>query len=357
MTLCVHVSARLGTFDLDVAFDAPRGVTMLFGPSGSGKSSVIAAVAGLIRPDRGKIICDGRVLFDSAARCNLPAHKRRLGVIFQDGRLFSHLTLRQNLNYGRWIAARRESAPSFDDVVALLGIGPLLHRRPSELSGGERQRVAIGRALLSAPDMILADEPLSALDEARRSEILPYFERLRDAALVPMLYVSHSTAEIARLASTVVALSAGRVLAVGSAAEVFGRSDVMGADASALITARFLRHHPDGLSELESEAGPLFVPYLGNNASAGPLRLRIAAQDVTLARERPKGISALNILRGTICEMRPTNDGAVMVRLQVGQATLLARITARSAQAMGLALGQVCFAIVKTVALAQSAQK
>ena len=238
MTLLVSLQQTLGDFTLDVDFEAPKGVTVLFGPSGSGKSSIIKAVAGLGLPAKGKIICAGRTLFDSAQGCNLPPHLRRLGVIFQDGRLFDHLNVQQNLTYGRWFAPRRASAaPQLPDVVDLLGIGHLLRRRPADLSGGERQRVAIGRALLSAPDMILADEPLSALDEARRAEILPYFEALRDAAIVPMLYVSHSSAEVARLATRVVLLQAGRVIAVGEAADILGRADNLGG-AAALIAAR-----------------------------------------------------------------------------------------------------------------------
>jgi molybdate transport system ATP-binding protein len=359
MTLQVAITARLGAFDLDVNFAAPKGVTVLFGPSGAGKSSLLAAVAGLVRPDHGRITVHDRVLFDAEAGINLPAHKRRFGVIFQDGRLFAHMTVLHNLTYGRRFAPPNARAPRLEDVVDLLGIAALLPRRPAALSGGERQRVAIGRALLSAPDMILADEPLAALDDARRNEILPYFEALQAAALVPMLYVSHSVSEVARLANLVVAMQQGRVVATGTAGEIFGRPDIMGAGASALLAAKFVRQHLGGLCEYETGAGPIFVQNWAESVSGGQnprqVHLRIAAQDVMLATHQPVGISALNILSGTICALKPTDGGAVMVTLHTGQAQILARITQRSAQAMGLSLGQRCFAIVKSVALAHGA--
>ena len=352
MTLQVDIKAQLGAFLLDVQFAAPAGVTVLFGPSGCGKSSVINAIAGLIRPDQGQIICATRPLFDSAARVNLHPHRRRLGVIFQDARLFPHLIVQQNLTYGRWFAGRRRQGPSLQDVTDLLGIGHLLHRRPAALSGGEAARVAIGRALLSAPDMILADEPLAALDEARRAEILPYFIALRDAALVPIINVSHSVTEVAQLATTVVAMGGGRVIAVGSAADIFGRSDVMGANASALLPARIVGHHADGLSELVCAAGHVFVPHM--NAAIGTSHmLRIHAGDITLARSQPSGLSALNILSGEICRIEAQSDGAVMVSLRAGDATIRARITQRSCTSMGLDMGQTCFAIVKSLSLAK----
>lgn len=351
MTLRIDIKAKLGAFSLDVKFTAPNGVTVLFGPSGCGKSSVINAIAGLIRPDQGQIICASRPLFDSAARVNLPPHRRRLGVIFQDARLFPHLSVQQNLTYGRWFAGTHRQGPSLPDVCDLLGIGHLLHRRPAALSGGEAARVAIGRALLSAPDMILADEPLAALDEARRAEILPYFAALRDVALVPMIYVSHSVAEVAGLASTVVAMGGGRVIGLGGVDDIFGRSDVMGANTSTLLPARIVGHHPDGLSELATEAGQVFVPQM--NADIGtPHMLRINSGDVILARSQPSSLSALNILRGKICRVEAQRGGAVMVSLRAGNAIIRARITQRSYASMGLDMGQPCFAIVKSLSLA-----
>lgn len=352
MSLHVDIKAQLGAFALDVQFTAPMGVTVLFGPSGCGKSSVINAIAGLIRPDQGQIICESRPLFDSVARVNLPAHRRRMGVIFQDARLFPHLNVQQNLTYGRWFAGKHRLGPSLHDTCDLLGIGHLLHRRPSALSGGEAARVAIGRALLSAPDMILADEPLAALDEARRAEILPYFAALRDAALVPMIYVSHSVPEVAGLATTVVALQGGRVVAMGSVDDIFGRADVMGANASTMLPARIIGHHPDGLTELATEAGHVFVPQI-NAAIGTSYMLRINSGDVMLARSQPSDLSALNILRGEICGVEAQSGGAVMVSLRAGNATIRARITQRSWASMGLDMGQTCFAIVKSLSLAK----
>ncbi len=350
--LTVSLTHRIGDFSLDVAFTAPPGVTVLFGRSGSGKTTIINAVAGLLRPDRGAVSVNGLRLFDSAAGLCLPPHRRRLGYIFQEGRLFPHLSVRQNLAYGRWFAPKGAALADMARVVDMLGIGPLLHRRPAGLSGGERQRVAIGRALLAAPQLILADEPLSALDEARKAEILPYFERLRDEVRVPILYVSHSPAEVARIATTVVALDAGRVARIGTAAEVLGdpRLSPLGVRAAgAVISARLVRHHPDGLTELDAGGIRLFLPRV--DAPPGTtLRLRIAAQDVILSRDRPQGLSALNILPGTIESIHLGDGPGAMVRLVTPAGAILARITRRSAEALGLTPGTSAHAIIKSVA-------
>jgi molybdate transport system ATP-binding protein len=254
--------------------------------------------------------------------------------------------------------SRRKTQPAEDmgKVVDLLGIGHLLDRRPGALSGGEKSRVAIGRALLSAPRLILADEPLAALDEARKAEILPYFERLRDEVSVPILYVSHSASEVARLATTVVALDAGRVVAQGPAAEVLGDPAVLptGArEAGAVLTARVARHHDDGLSELDAGGIPLFLPRLAQ-APGSTLRVRIAAHDVILSRTRPEGLSALNILPGTIRDIRPGEGPGAIVALDTAAGRVLARITRRSATALGLEPGTSVYAIIKTVSVAAS---
>ena len=218
----VAIKHAFADFTLDAAFTAPPGVTVLFGRSGSGKTTLVNAVAGLLMPDQGRIARATGCCWTPRKGIRLRPHKRRLGYVFQEGRLFPHLTVRQNLAYGAWFAPKDAPRADMPRVVEMLGIGPLLDRRPAALSGGEKQRVAIGRALLSAPRLILADEPLAALDEARKAEILPYFERLRDEVSVPILYVSHSASEVARLATTVIALDAGRVVAQGSAAAVLG---------------------------------------------------------------------------------------------------------------------------------------
>ena len=213
--LSVDVEKRLGDVTITAKFEAEGGATALFGPSGSGKTSIVSMIAGLIAPDRGRIALDDTVLFDSAARINVPAHKRRLGYVFQEGRLFPHLTVTQNLDYGRWMSKLPPDAAERERILALLDIGHLLSRRPGHLSGGERQRIAIGRALLMKPRLLLLDEPLASLDRARKLEILPYLARLRDEAKVPMIYVSHQAGEIQKLCSQVVRIEDGRVQASG----------------------------------------------------------------------------------------------------------------------------------------------
>ncbi|WGV16092.1 molybdenum ABC transporter ATP-binding protein [Fuscovulum ytuae] len=355
MTLEVALSHRFGGFALEVDFTAPPGVTALFGRSGSGKSTVVNAVAGLLRPERGRIVVDGEVVLDSGAGRMLPAHRRRMGYVFQDGRLFPHLTVRQNLLYGRWFAPKGAGVP-LDRIVDLLGIGTLLERRPGGLSGGEKQRVAIGRAILSNPRLLLMDEPLAALDEARKAEILPYLERLRDELSLPILYVSHSVAEVARLATTVVLLEAGRVVTAGAVGDVLADpaiAPVMGLrEAGAVLTARLVAQEEDGLTRLDHAGGAIFLPRV--MAPAGTeIRLRILARDVMLAVERPSGISALNILAGVVEEVRAGDGPGAMVRLRVGDEALLARITQRSARMLDLAPGRAVFAVLKAVSVAQ----
>lgn len=355
MTLQVALQHRFAGFALEVAFDAPAGVTALFGRSGSGKTTVINAVAGLLRPEHGKVTAEGVALLDTAQGVNLPPHRRRIGYVFQDARLFPHLTVRQNLLYGRWFAPQGRGV-SLDRIVDLLGLGPLLTRRPGALSGGEKQRVAIGRAILSNPRLLALDEPLAALDEARKAEILPYLERLRDEVRLPILYVSHAMAEVARLANTVVLLEAGRVVAAGPAAEIL--SDPAAApglglrEAGAILTARVAAQDPDGLTRLDSAAGPLWLPHVA--APPGTvLRIRILAQDVMLATARPQGISALNILAATVRDLRQGDGPGALVRLDAGGEVILARITRRSAKALSLAPGLPVFAILKAVSVAQ----
>ena len=352
MTLSIQVRHRYPGFEIDVDVAAPPGVTVLFGPSGSGKTTLINAVAGLLRPETGRIAAGDWVLLDTDRRLCLPPHRRRIGCVFQDARLFPHLTIRQNLLYGRWFAPRDGRTESLGDVVEMLGIGHLLNRRPGALSGGEKQRVAIGRALLAGPRLILADEPLAALDEARRAEILPYFERLRDTLSVPILYVSHASAEVARLATTVIALREGRVVASGPPAAVLGDRSAIGPRAvGSLLTARVIAHHADGLSALSTEGGTLWLPRV--SATPGQtVRVRIAADDVILSRTPPEGLSALNVLSGTILEIHPGHGPGALVVLAIGTGRLTARLTRRSVAALGLQAGQTCHAIVKSVATA-----
>jgi molybdate transport system ATP-binding protein len=213
--LAVDVEKKLDDFTIAAMFEAADGVTALFGPSGSGKTSIVNMVAGLVTPDRGRISCNGTVLFDSASGVDLPPHRRGIGYVFQDGRLFPHMTVRQNLDYGRRMHRLPRDDAEEARIVALLDIARLLDRRPGKLSGGERQRVAIGRALLMKPALLLLDEPLASLDTARKREIFPYLLRLRDETAVPMIYVSHHPGELRRIATTVVRVDAGRIAGVG----------------------------------------------------------------------------------------------------------------------------------------------
>jgi molybdate transport system ATP-binding protein len=349
MTASISVHHEFKDFRLDVNVQVPSGLTAFFGPSGSGKTTLINAVAGLLRPDQGRIVVNDRVLLDTETHQFVPPHRRRVGYIFQEGRLFPHLTVRQNLAYGRWFAPRTAHVESVSRVIEMLGIGDLLDRRPGRLSGGEKQRVAIGRALLAGPKLLLADEPLAALDEARKSEIMPYFERLRDEGPVPILYVSHSAAEVARLATTMVALTAGRVTASGPSAQVLGHAAQTGpGEPASVLAAKLVAHQDDGLTEVLTAAGPLWLPRL--DAPIGTtIRVRIAMQAVILSRDAPQGLSALNILPGVIRDIRSGDTTHAHVVLAMGDECLTASTPHRSVQALGLETGQTCHAIIRSV--------
>ena len=353
MTLSIALSHAFAGFSLDLAFVAPPGVTALFGRSGAGKTTIAHAVAGLMRPDRGRIVLDDMVLLDTDRGIFLAPHQRRIGYVFQDGRLFPHLSVRQNLQFGGWFAPGTDDPGATARIVELMGIGSLLDRRPMALSGGEKQRVALARAILSRPRLLVMDEPLAALDDARKAEILPYLERLRDETRLPILYVSHSVAEIARLATTVVLIEAGRMRQCGPAAEILSDPEAATAlgprEAGAIVAARMDGTDPDGLCRLTLSGGTVWSA--GITAPVGQmLRLRIMAQDVMLARERPAAISALNILTCTVRGIR--EDGtSTLIQLTCGSDTLLARITGRSATALALTIGGPVYAIIKSVSV------
>ena len=334
--------------ELDVAFQAPGGVTALFGPSGCGKTTTVNAVAGLVRPDSGRIAVGGRVLFDAGA--DLPPQARRIGYVFQDARLFPHMTVAANLRYpSRW---RRGAGRDFDRVIGMLALEPLLARRPGTLSGGERQRVAIGRALLSDPDLLVMDEPLAALDDARKAEIMPWLERLRDEIRLPILYVSHSVPEVLRLANTVVLMRRGRVTHAGALADILADPDLapeLGArEAGALIRARVLAQEPDGLARVATSGGTMLLP-APDLAPGRELRLRILAHEVILSREAPHGLSALNVLPVRVIRLH-----GGLVQLALGDERMLAQITPRSVKALDLQPGTACHAIVKSVSVLPS---
>jgi molybdate transport system ATP-binding protein len=355
MSLEVEVYCRLGSFILDAGFNAEGRLIALFGRSGAGKTSLVNIIGGLLAPERGRVAIDGRVLVDTASGVFVPMHRRRIGYVFQEPRLFPHLTVRQNLRYGSWFAPAAERRESFERVVELLGIGALLGRRPGLLSGGERQRVAIGRALLASPRLLLMDEPLASLDDPRKAEILPYIERLRDEAGVPIVYVSHSMAEVARLASTVVLLADGKVAASGPVTEIMARLDlapVAGRDEAGAVLDMRVAAHDDHyqLTTLRSAAAELRVPLL-HLAPGCKLRVHVRARDVTIGLQPPEGLSALNVLAGRIAEIGKHDGPLVELRIDLGGESLLARVTRLTLDRLELTPGRPVFAIVKTVAI------
>ncbi|MBC7433618.1 MAG: molybdenum ABC transporter ATP-binding protein [Rubritepida sp.] len=346
-------------FSLDVAFTAPHaGITVLFGPSGCGKSTILAAIAGLLRPRHGKVTLGGTTLLDTAMHIDLPPERRRLGMVFQEARLFPHLRVETNLRYG----ARRappgpgpnpDPGPGFDEVVALLGIGPLLGRRPRNLSGGERQRVALGRALLARPRLLLMDEPLAALDGARRAELLPFLARLRDVAAIPVLYVTHALDEVDALADRLVLLDAGRILAQDTAEALALRTDLplsARRDAGTLIACRIAEHAcRRGLTRLEFEGGAFWVP-LRAEAVGSRARIRLRARDVAGATQPPQGLSTQNILPATVTHIAEAAGGQEgFGALAVGPTALLARLTRDSVDRLALEPGQAVWAVIKAV--------
>ncbi|MBM1171769.1 molybdenum ABC transporter ATP-binding protein [Microvirga arabica] len=354
MILDVDIRHQQGAFALHARFQSDGKLTALFGPSGSGKTTIVNAVSGLVQPDHARIAVQGRVLVDTKKSIDVPKHRRRIGYVFQEGRLFPHLSVRHNLLFGRWFTQRNERKAGFDHVVELLGIGHLLDRRPSTLSGGEKQRVAIGRALLADPQLLLMDEPLASLDDARKSEIYPYIERLRDQGGVPIVLVSHSVAEIARLATSVVVLSEGRVVASGPAAEVLRHTNFFEqgglTEAGALIEARVLRHDERyELTELQARAGTLSVPRLPHPVGTS-LRVRLRARDIILSLRAPEGLSALNVLPGFISSIDEAGRASVDVQLDCGGDPVVARVTRRSVEELGLKSGLAVHAIIKSIA-------
>lgn len=357
--LSVDVTRRLGDFTLDAAFKSAGKLTALFGASGSGKTTLVNLIAGLLRPDSGSITVDGRVLADTASRVSLPAARRRIGYVFQDARLFPHMSVAQNLRYGRFFAPRGERYAEFDTVVDLLGIGHVLNRRPEKLSGGEKQRVAIGRALLAGPRLILMDEPLASLDEARKSEILPYVERLRDEAGIPIVYVSHSVAEVSRLATDVVVMRDGKVAAAGPTAAILSRLDLLPADemgeGGAVLEMRVSGHDQVfDVSRLRSAAGEIVVPRMAVTLGT-MVRVRLRARDVMIATEKPVGLSAQNVLAGTLAALEQVSDNTVDARIDCGGEIIVARITKLSMVRLRLEAGQPVFAVVKTVSVGPDA--
>ena len=347
----VHIQQRIGAFSLDARFEGldQGGITVVSGPSGAGKSSLLRAIAGLARPDAGRVVVGGRVLFDAAARIDLPAHQRRVGVVFQDSRLFPHRTVASNLRYGQ--PSDRPRLVEFDEVVDLLGIGALLDRRPGALSGGEKQRVAVGRALLASPDLLIMDEPLASLDQARKDSVLPFLAALPTRLRLPILYVTHSLDELLLLADEVVVLEAGRVVASGALADV----------------ASALRHHAgadalfDGTVQRTDDTGVTLtvgahtvqlmpVPHV---TVGDRLRVRVGRDDLILATGPTAGLSVRNQLPARVVSL-DARAGSVEVRTRLDPAVgadVVARVTPAAAAALELAPGAPVTVLIKATSI------
>lgn len=352
MSVEVSIKHAFAGFALDAAFTLERGVTALFGVSGAGKTTIVNAIAGTFRPDAGRIVLNGRVVLDTKAGVFVPAAKRRAGYVFQDARLFPHMSVADNLLFGRRRAAVKAEQAEIDHVIDLLGLRHLLQRRPRALSGGEKGRVALGRALLSSPDILLLDEPLASLDAARRAEVLPYLETLRDEARMPMLYVSHALDEVARLADGIVVVKDGRVAAQGSVFDVLTGLEMPALAGSppvgAVIAATVAEHRADGLTVLGFDGGTMVVPKLAQAVGA-KVRLRVKAEEIMLALEEPRAISANNVLPARVTGIANDAQGHADVQLACGAMRLVARITQASSARLGLETGKPVFAIVKSV--------
>ena len=352
----VRIESRVGAFALDAAFTAPAaGTTALFGRSGSGKTTALNAIAGLHRPRRGRVTLDGRTLLDTERGVDTPPDRRGVGYVFQDGRLFPHLDVRGNLEYGMKRRARRRAHATLDRVASLLDIGGLLRRRPGTLSGGERQRVAIGRALLASPRLLLMDEPLAALDAPRKAEILPFIERLQSEFRAPIVYVSHAVEEVLAIADTVALMDRGKVVAAGPVADIASRLDEAGftdlAEAGTVLPATVESHDAArALTRLDTPLGPLIVARL-DRAPGAAVRVRLRARDVALALDPPGRVSVINVAPGEVTGIERRPNGVVAVAVAAGGTRLRADITRLAADRLALAPGKRVHAMIKAVAV------
>lgn len=354
--LNIHYKKRQGEFQLDVQVDVRQtGVIALFGRSGCGKSTTVNLIAGLLRADSGRLQLGDEVLFDSAKGIDLPSERRRIGYVFQDARLFPHYTVVGNLRYGLQRARGKAQGFSFDTVVGLLGLESLLQRRPFQLSGGEKQRVALGRALLSQPRLLLLDEPLASLDQARREEVLPYLERVRDQLKIPMVYVSHQFEEVLQLATHVVLMDHGRVLAQGDLPSISLQPELralVGAEAIGAVVEGQVRSIDTeiGLARVAVGHGQLSVD--ASNLQAGQqVRMQLLARDLILALHAPQGLSVRNKLQGVITHIAPDDHHTILVTVDVGGPQLIARVTMPAAQELELRVGLSLWVLVKAVTL------
>jgi molybdate transport system ATP-binding protein len=354
--LAVELKKRRGTFNLDVAFRAPTpGLIALFGRSGCGKSTIVNLIAGLLTPDEGSVRLNDAALFDSARRIDVPVESRRFGYVFQDSRLFPHLDVLGNLRYGEKRAPPVDRRIGLEEIVELLGLGALLKRRPYQLSGGEKQRVALGRALLSQPRLLLLDEPLASLDQARREELLPYLESLRDRLWIPMVYVSHQFDEVLRLATHVVLLEAGRVSTQGDLSAVSrapALRAIVGPDSIGAVVEGEIGpvDESTGLAHLRIGSGEMSVQ--ANGLQQGRrARVQVLARDLILAVEPPRGLSVRNILKGTIVAITPDDAQTQLIEIDLGGAIVLSRVTTEASSDLGLAIGRNLWVLVKAVSM------
>lgn len=360
MTVSVNIRKTLGALTIDAWFESTSGVTALFGKSGAGKTSIVQMLAGLMTPDNGRIDIDGTPVFDSETGLNMAPEHRQVGYVFQDARLFPHMNVRRNLEYGRRRnrsrnGNRNRNGAGFDDVVDVLAIAPLLDRQPHLLSGGEKQRIALGRALLSAPRLLLMDEPLAALDAERKWEVLPFIDRIQRDFGTPVVYVSHSIEEILQIADTMVLIANGGVSAAGPVEDVLNRPDLLRAagdgNAGSVITVRVTEIDPSyGIATL-AFAGGEFRVTAPDLTIGETLRIRVRARDVTLATEHPQNVSVLNVFEGTVGTISSAHGPQVDVSVDVGGAVIWSQITRKSLDDLTLQPGVKVFAMVKAVAI------
>lgn len=353
--LRLSVIKRWEGFKLRAQLEAPTpGVVALFGRSGCGKTTLINIISGLLQPDEGRVELDGVILTDTRERVRVPVERRRIGYVFQDSRLFPHLGVLSNLRYGLRRAPRGSRSIGLDEVLALLGLEPLLRRRPHQLSGGERQRVALGRALLAQPRLLLLDEPLSALDAARREEVLPYLETMRDQLSIPMVFVSHQLDEVLRLATHVALMEAGEIVASGTLSDISLEPElraIVGPEAvGAVLDGAVTRvDAADGLTDVQIGRGTLRISIPGARVGAR-MRIQLLARDIILATEPPRGLSVRNALEGIITELSDDIGQAVLVKVDIGAgAAVLSRITRNALEALELRVGMSIWVLVKAV--------
>ncbi len=346
-----------GDFRVDAAFAAPAGTTTaLFGASGAGKSTLLGLLAGALRPDRGRISLDGETVADAASGLHRPLEARRIAWVFQDGRLFPHLSVARNLDYG--LARLPRGTPvrfARGRVIEVLGLAPLLGRWPQSLSGGERQRVAIGRALLAQPRLLLLDEPLASLDAPRRLEILGFLERARREFPLPIVYVTHSLAEVLRIADHMVLLERGHVVAAGAPAALAGRIDTpllaSRADAGALLLGRVFDHEPEGAASRLDLGGSLLVTPRLDAPVGAEVRAYVLASEVMIATEAPRGLSVRNVLPASVMKLASRPDGSVLIELTCASQRLLAAVSRGAVAELDLRPGREVYALVKSVAI------